>query len=263
MSIDSLSDPNDLANSNKLNYCKHHKQFTHEHLKKFVDTYLKANTRQNQDDDILLRVMQESLGELAYKILSTDRSDYTTQNEESGLLLMFQVLDQSAVDATVDPYVIRKRLAHSADKFVELGYDVKKFNNWLVEQVDQLRQTGMEEKDLDYLRAFVAAAYERSPDKDFLIYVQSQMDYIRDHPTETYTWKMLMSRASKKVDAMKLANSHAAFAQTPVEDPILTLQAEVKKYQKTVEKLSQQASKNKKKSGKGNSNDGDKKPNGK
>ena len=106
---------------------------------------------------------------------------------------MFQVPDESAVDTAVDPDVICKRLAHSAEKFVELGYDVKKFNNWLVEQVDQLRQTGMEEKDLDYLRAFVAAAYERSPDKDFQIYIQSQMDHIRDHPTEPYTWKMLMS----------------------------------------------------------------------
>ena len=237
------SDKDDLANSNKINYCKNHKQFTHSHLKAYVDRYILTDTRQSQDDGILLRILQESLGETAYKSISTDRTDYIVQGEESGLLLMYQVLDQSAVDTTVDPDVIRKRLAHSADKFVELGHDVKQFNTWISEQVDQLRQTGMEEKDLEYLRAFVAAAYETSPDKEFLAYVQSQMDYIRDNPTEPYTWKKLMSRASKKVDAMKQAASHAALAKKPAEDPILTLQAEVKQNRKTIEKLTKKASK--------------------
>ena len=86
------------------------------------------------------------------------------------------------------------------------------------------------------------------------------MNYIRDHPTETYTWKMLTSRASKKVDAMKQAASHAALAKTPAEDPILTLQAEVKQNRKTIEKLTKKASqankrrekKEKKKQGKRN-----------
>ena len=99
----------------------------------------------------------------------------------------------------------------------------------------------MEEKDLDYLRAFVAAAYERSPDAEFRAYIQSQMDYIRDHPTETYTWKTLMSRASKKVDAMKQAATHAALSNTPMEDPILTLQAETRQHKKTIDQLTKQA----------------------
>ena len=237
------SEEANLATSPKKNYCKHHKQFPQAHLKKFVETYIQEESRMCQDDGILLLLLQNSLAEDSYKSISTDRSEYTIQGHESGLLLLYKILDESAVDTMVDPDVIRKRLALSADKFVELGHDVKKFNSWITEQVDQLKQTGVDEKDLDYLRAFIHAAYDRTPDKELYIYVQQQMDQARDHPENEYSWKQFMSRVSKKVDSLQQATTHAALANTTTEDPILTLQAEVKQQQKLIAKLTKKSKK--------------------
>ena len=196
-----------------------------------------------QDDGILLLLLQQSLADDSYKSISTDRSEYTIQGQESGLLLLYKILDESAVDTMADPDVIRKRLALSAEKFVELGHDVKKFNSWITEQVDQLKQTGVDEKDLDCLRAFIHAAYDRTPDKELYIYVQQQMDQARDHPEKEHSWKQFMSRVSKKVDSLQQATTHAALANTTNEDPILTLQAEVKQQQKLIAKLTKKSKK--------------------
>ena len=52
-----------------------------------------------------------------------------------------------------------------------------------------------------------------------------------------------MSRVSKKVDSLQQATTHAALANTTTEDPILTLQAEVKQQQKLIAKLTKKSKK--------------------
>jgi hypothetical protein len=246
-----LQVPVDLndASLGTMNYCKNHAKITKEHLVKFAATYVDTETRAWQDDLMLHKTIRNSLTEKAYKLVSMDRTPYTVQGEESGLLLFRHVLDKSSVDTTVDPDTIRLRLAKAPEKYAQLGYDTKAFNDWITEQVSQLTQNGVQETDLSYLRAFLFTSYEKSPDQSFVSYIGSQKDHIRDHPEDVLTWKQLMSRASKKVDSLDVAAQQAAMQEHSNEDAtILTLQAEVRKHTKTIKKMSKQLL-NKKKDG--------------
>ena len=65
---------NNDPNGAKSNYCRHHATFDLEHLKTYARTFVGGQSRKTQDDKILCMLLQESLSESAYKIISTDRS---------------------------------------------------------------------------------------------------------------------------------------------------------------------------------------------
>ena len=71
--------------------------------------------------------------------------------------------------------------------------------------------------------------------------IGQQKDFQRDNPKQRYDWKELMSRVSKKTDDMAIATTRAQLQGTVPEDPILALQAEVRKQQKTIEKLAKRS----------------------
>ena len=231
---------NAAPNGDKINYCRNHARFNLEHLQTFVRSYIHLQDRRVQDDKILYRLLQESLTEAAYKIISTDRSHYTVDNVESGLLMLKHILERSSVDTNIDPDIIRDELTRAADKFVALHYDVKKFNEWFVEKVEQLKQNDVPDVALSWLRALLFAAYDRSNDAKFRNYIEDQKDHLRDNPTlsKTFTWKDLMSRASKKVDSLLLDSKRDN--STESQDPILALQAQMASQQKTIKKLYKQ-----------------------
>ena len=134
---------NNNPNGAKSNYCRHHATFDLEHLKTYARTFVGGQSRKTQDDKILCRLLQESLSESAYKIISTDRSAYTISGEECGLLMLKAILERSSVDTNTDPDILRDELTRAADKFVSLQCDVKKFNEWFMEKVEQLKQNGI------------------------------------------------------------------------------------------------------------------------
>ena len=117
---------------------------------------------------------------------------------------------------------------------------MKAFNDWFKEKVAQLKQNGVLDSELHYLRASLFAAYESSNDPLFRTYIEQQKDDLRDHPDRKCDWKTLMSRASKKVDSLTLASKRASMTPTATEDPIMALQAEVRQHQKTIDQMAKQ-----------------------
>ena len=239
LSVLQVPEDNSSATSRMVNYCKNHAQFDLEHLRTYAETYIGAEVRKAQDDKILCRLLQESLSESAYKVISTDRSDYTVDGTECGLLMLRHILEHSSVDTTIDPDIVRDELTRAHEKFVSLHHDVKAFNEWFSEKVEQLKQNGILDTELHWLRSILFTSYEKSTDSLFRAYIEQQKDYLRDNPDKSkdFTWKVLMSRASKKVDSLLIDSKRASSTK---EDPILALETKLKRQQTVIQQLVQE-----------------------
>ena len=135
---------------------------------------------------------------------------------------------------------------------MSLHCDVKAFNEWFSEKVEQLKQNGILDTELHWLRSILFTSYEKSTDPLFKAYIEQQKDYLRDNPDKSkdFTWKLLMSRASKKVDSLLIDSKRASNNKG---NPILALEAKLKNQQTVIQQLvhEHQASNGK---GKSNSN---------
>ena len=231
----------DLAGSTKINYCRNHAQFEEKHLQDYVTSIRGNSDRKEQDDRMLHNLLKASLSEAAYKTISIDRSSYTLDGIESGLLMLKYILGQSAVDTTVDPDIVRNELSQATEKFRSVQCNIKTFNEWFMLKVDQLKQNGILDNELHYLKSTLFTAYAATTDPEMATYIGQQKDFQRDNPKQRYDWKELMSRVSKKTDDMAIAATRAQLQGTVPEDPILALQAEVRKQQKTIEKLAKRS----------------------
>ena len=60
--------------------------------------------------------------------------------------------------------------------------------------------------ELNWLRSLLFASCDKSNDAKFRNYIEVQKDHIRDNPDKAtdYTWRDLMSKASKKADSLML-----------------------------------------------------------
>ena len=107
-----------------------------------------------------------------------------------------------------------------------------------MEKVEQLKQNGILDSELNWLRSLLFASYDKSNDSKFRNYIEVQKDYIRDNPDKAadHTWKDLMSKASKKVDSLMLDSRREATSQVN-DDPILAVKARLAGYQKTLQKV--------------------------
>ena len=252
LSVLMVPEDNSSANPQLVNYCKNHAQFDLDHLRTYAQTYIGAQVRKAQDDKILCRLLQESLSESAYKVISTDRTDYTVNGTECGLLMLRHILEHSSVDTTIDPNIVRDELTRAHEKFVSLHCDVKAFNEWFSEKVEQLKQNGILDTELHWLRSILFTSYEKSTDPLFKAHIEQQKDYLRDNPDKSkdFTWKILMSRASKKVDSLLIDSKRASNNNG---NPILALETKLKNQQTVIQQLvhEHQASNGK---GKSNSN---------
>ena len=110
LSVLMVPEDNSSANPQLVNYCKNHAQFDLDHLRTYAQTYIGAQVRKAQDDKILCRLLQESLSESAYKVISTDRTDYTVNGTECGLLMLRHILEHSSADTTIDLDIVRDEL---------------------------------------------------------------------------------------------------------------------------------------------------------
>ena len=139
------------------------------------------------------------------------------------------VLMNSAIDALVDPDVIRTQLANAYQKFKEDNYDVLKFNNWVLQKVSQLTQMGTTSTDL---RSHLFTAYESSPDEDFVRYIAYQRDEISDNPNKDYSYQKLMNRAKEKHNRIMTQRQMQQYKAPPRDGDIVALTATVNELKK-------------------------------
>lgn len=202
--IDVPVDLADPINGEHLNYIDSHGQFTKEHLRAYVVTYLGQHNRGAQDDYMLYQLLVSSLSHEAFGELSCNEDEYVHETaagvrHKSGILLLAYVLTESAADAAVDPDTIRKELSHATIKFKELKHNVDEFNAWISLKVKQLRRHGQSSTDL---RTHLMSAYRTSEDKEFVLYINALKDDIRDN-RRTLSPKDIMSKAKKKSEDLE------------------------------------------------------------
>lgn len=80
-------------------------------------------------------------------------------------------------------------------KFKELDYKVPELNEWVTQQLNKLAQMGATSTDIV---AHLFAAYETSPDPDFVTYINAQKDAHFDEPEKEFNHRILMDRADDK-----------------------------------------------------------------
>ena len=186
---------------------------------------------------MLLLCLQDSIGNESYSLLAGNREAYMVDGVEVGIKFVKRILSQSKVDTTADPEVIRQELTASDLKFQSLGYDIRPFNQWVQLKMNQLAAKGQTSTDI---RAHLLKAYMSSNDDKFTSYISLMKDRIRDNPTEEFTYVTLMDRALSKYDSIQTELAFKNAAKGATEDPLLTLEAQIKNQNKTIAKLHKQ-----------------------
>ena len=230
--VPATADQIGVANPITKNFCEKHGELSTEHIRAFVQSYIGQESRAAQDDDILKSVIKNSLTEKAYQTIVSDRSAFTVNGVESGLLLLKVVLEEASVQTAQDPELLRTQLSQAKQYFVKFKYDVPEFSEWVKTTVGKLHQQGEDTQDL---RAHLFTALKSSNDPEFNKYITDQSDYIRDNPSEEYSWKKLLSRARSKYDALQLDKLNGSAPEA--DDPILALTSQIKEHTKIINKL--------------------------
>jgi hypothetical protein len=146
--------------------------------------------------------------------------------EKSGLMFLKTILEQSAIDSSIDPDVIRKELAHSYLKFKELKYDVRAFHDWVQQKINALGQTGHSSTDV---ATHLLTAYKTSNDEKLRLYIDRLEDIARESGTYLEE-KDLMNKVKMKFDALETSRKLETVAKQ--EDEIVALKAQIKTLKK-------------------------------
>jgi hypothetical protein len=171
---------------------------------------------------MLCLMLQNSLTEKAYQVVTRDPSAYVVNGEKSGLMLLKAILEQSAIDSSIDPDVIRKELAHAYWKFKELKFDVRTFHDWVQQKLNSLKQTGHKSTDV---ATHLLTAYKTSHDEKLRLYIDRLEDVARESGTYLEE-KDLMNKVKLKFDSLETARKLGAIVTQ--EDEIVALKAKIK-----------------------------------
>ena len=241
-----------LANPQTMDFLLHFGEVSYDFLRAYVTTYLGTPTLKAQQDVMLLHMVLNSLAPGHYRTVTTDRSYYTINGIECGLLLLLKVLIESKVKTSADPDILRKRIS-SAKKLLNVkhGGNVREFTTEVEEIMNQLHQQG--ETCTDIL-THLWTALKSHTDPKLVHYISFQQDQVRDGHLSDYTWKTLLTNAKSKYDSILADNA----ADDNFEDPIAALEAEIQNQNKILKKIMRQNNDN----GNGNpgSDGGGKKP---
>ena len=171
-----------------------------EYLRTYAATYVGNNSREDQDDQMLAIILENSLTEDAFLCIQADKTAFMVNGDISGIMMMKHILSESSVDSSIDPEVLRVQLSKADQKFLELDENVKVFNDWVKLIVNQLRQRGTASTDL---LAHLFTAYLSSSNDEFRDYIIRQRDQMRDGTGPPLTYQLLMRRANDKMDAIE------------------------------------------------------------
>jgi hypothetical protein len=149
------------------------------------------------------------------------------EGEKSGLLLLKAILDQSAIDSSIDPDVVRKELAHAYLMFKELKYDVRAFHDWVQRKLNALKQTGHTSTDV---ATHLLTAYKTSNDLQLRLYIERLEDIARDSGTYLQG-RDLMNKVKLKFDSLETARKLEAIATR--DDDIVALKAQLEELKKS------------------------------
>jgi hypothetical protein len=211
---------------NSVNICHYHGTISKDLINSYVKTFVNLPCREAQEDDMLCSMLQNSLTEKAYQMVTRDPKAYMVDGEKSGLLLLKAILDQSAIDSSIDPDVVRKELAHAYLMFRELKYDVRAFHDWVQRKLNALKQTGHASTDV---ATHLLTAYKTSNDDQLRLYIDRLEDIARDSGSYLHE-RDLMNKVKMKFDSLETTRKLEAIARR--DDDIVALKAKLEKLKK-------------------------------
>lgn len=123
-------------------------QVTLEHIRTYQETYLTSQNRMRQDDAQLFFALRNSLTEQAKNRLNLYKDQYTVNKYPSGLLFFKVIVRESHIDTNATSMSIRNKLGELPQYMADIQYDIKAFNEYVLELLEALHARGETTNDL-------------------------------------------------------------------------------------------------------------------
>lgn len=213
-------------NGEWVHMCTGHARFTRDHITAFVRSFANQRNRARQDDIMLYQCVYNSLSEDAKDKVNEKDGNFKLGEHTSGVLLLFEVIQRTGLDAYIDPDTIRQEISQLPMKFQQLEFNVKDLHSWVRTKLKELRRSGSNQH-VD-LRAHLVQAYRIAPDDRFRNYMQRKIDDFKG--AEALNAEQLMSKADDQVNQIEKDNALAALKgenPTPAPGELLAQQAKL------------------------------------
>lgn len=136
--------PNDPAQpfTGGKNLASNYGEISLEAVRAFEETYLSTPTRAAQDADMLYHCLMKSLSDSGKAKIHVWRAQFTVNGILSGNLLFKVIIRESHLDTNATAFSIRCQLS-SLDTYIpKIGYDIDKFNIYVMSLVTGLNARG-------------------------------------------------------------------------------------------------------------------------
>lgn len=211
-----------------INILDGHGQLTLEQCHVWSDTYMNADDRLSQNDYQLYVCITESLNSETTKTVSNEKDLYlcpgpndADPKKVSGLCLLKVLLRKAEADTRAIGAHIRANLGKLNQYIIdEAQHDIRKFNNYVREQLKALSSRGETSSDALYN---VFLAYECVTDETFTRYIEQYKN--RFDEGDNITIEDLMNKAELKYKTLLLAKKWNQ--QSKEAEQIIALQAKL------------------------------------
>lgn len=182
-------------------------QISLENCRAHAITVASVESRNAQNDVMLYFLLVNSMTKDARTKAMAVVSDHTNlitiapkpaELVQSGIMLLKVIIGKASVDTHAKVLMLRQEIASLPYKMTELKGDVQAFNMYAQRKRDELLCRG---EAADELVAHLFTAYLRSPDENFVRYVQAKKDKYEED--DLITADQLLSLAIIKYDLIK------------------------------------------------------------
>lgn len=219
--------PVDIANplGTGINIITNHGQVTWEHVREYGATYNTLPTRASQDAVQSYRCLYNSLSSTGRNKITVWRDQYVINDIPNGPAFWKVIVRESHLDTNATTAGLRTKLASLDTYLPKIGYDIEKFNTYVLHLVEALAARGEATTDL---LTNLFKGYKSALDKKFVAYIEKKEDdYFDGYNMDA---KKLMHLAVNKFKILK--DQDLWNAPSPEEEKIIALEAKIHALQK-------------------------------
>ena len=136
-------------------------------ITEYVKTWINMESCAVKDDAMLFSAVKESLSKNGLTRIFQRAEDFTVHGEESRVLVVKTVLDDSSLTTNVTVMTLKQELTELKEIIQRMKWNILKFNEKVNMIVLNLTQQGAEAQDLVHQ---LLSAYLTCPDKQFKAY---------------------------------------------------------------------------------------------
>ena len=192
-----------------------------EAIKAQVEAYAGTQTRQAQNSFQMYMCVMNSITEATITRSAVLQDRYMVEGIPSGPLFYKTIMEMATLDTRVTVAHVRENLANLDAYIISIDSDIDKFNQYVKEQLNILKNRGETTQDL---MVNLFKAYEKADDQRFQDYIARKRDQYDEGANLTETG--LMDEALKKFKTLVIDKKWKAL--TADQEQIVALSAEVK-----------------------------------